>query len=99
VKNNPWVACVVLFSNNLWCAHVTVTPQASRIAVFNNGTCRGLYGWIPAGGQVDPSSIVGDSLEWKNAQKNDTKNKTSDTINKIIPHRSPVVTTFVCNPW
>ena len=23
----------------------------------------------PVGGQVDPSSIVGDSLEWKNAQK------------------------------
>jgi hypothetical protein len=36
------------------------------------------------GGQVDPSSIVGDSLEWKNAQKNDTKNKTSDTINRIV---------------
>jgi hypothetical protein len=48
---------------------------------------------------VDPSSIVGDRLEWKNAQKNDTKNRTSNTINKIIPHRSPVVTTFVCSPW
>jgi hypothetical protein len=48
---------------------------------------------------VDPSSIVGDRLEWKNAQKNDTKNRTSDTINKIIPHRNPVVTTFVCSPW
>jgi len=51
------------------------------------------------GGQVDPSSIVGDSLEWKNAQKNDTKNSTSDTINRIIPHRRPFVTNFVCNPW
>jgi hypothetical protein len=48
---------------------------------------------------VDPSSIVGDSLEWKNAQKNDTKNNTSDTINKIIPHRKPFVTIFVCKPW
>jgi len=51
------------------------------------------------GGQVDPSSIVGDSLEWKNAQKNDTKNRTSDTINRIIPHRRPLVTIFVCRPW
>ena len=51
------------------------------------------------GGQVDPSSIVGDSLEWKNAQKNDTKNRTSDTINRIIPHRRPFVTIFVCRPW
>jgi len=44
-------------------------------------------------------SIVGDKLVWKNAQKNDTKNKTSDTMNRIIPHRSPFVTIFVCNPW
>ena len=51
------------------------------------------------GGQVDPSSIVGDNLVWKNAQKNDTKNNTSDTINKIIRHRNPFVTIFVCNPW
>jgi len=51
------------------------------------------------GGQVDPNSIVGDKLVWKNAQKNDTKNKTSDTMNSIIPHCSPFVTIFVCNPW
>jgi hypothetical protein len=54
--------------------------------------------WIPVGGQVDPSSIVGDRLLCKNAQKNDTKNTISDTINKIIPHRNPFVTIFVCNP-
>jgi hypothetical protein len=54
---------------------------------------------MPVGGQVDPSSIVGDRLLWKNAQKNDTKNRTSDTMNKIIPHRRPFVTIFVCNPW
>jgi len=49
----------------------------------------------PVGGQVDPISIVGDSLEWKN----DTKNKTSETINRIIPHRKPFVTIFVCDLW
>ena len=51
------------------------------------------------GGQVDPNSIVGDKLEWKNVQKNDTKNRVSETINRIIPHRNPFVTIFVCSPW
>jgi hypothetical protein len=67
-----------------------------RIAVFSRGTCKGLNGWIPVGSQVDPSSIVGDNLVWKNTQKNDTKNKISDTINRIISHRRPFVTIFVC---
>jgi hypothetical protein len=99
VKNKPWVACVALFSNRPWCTHVTVTSEASRIAVFSKGTCIGLNVWFPVGGQVDPSSIVVDSLLWKNAQKNNTKNRISDTINRIIPHRRPFVTIFVCNPW
>ena len=47
---------------------------------------------------MDPSSLVGDSLVWKNAQKNDTKNKISETINRIIPHCGPFVTIFMCNP-
>jgi hypothetical protein len=61
----------------------------------------GLNGWIPVGGQVDPtsSSVVGDGLVWKNAQKNETKNKISETMNRIIPHCRPFVTIFVCNPW
>jgi hypothetical protein len=46
---------------------------------------------------VDPSTIVGDTLVWKNAQKNDTKNKIFETINRIIPHCRPFVTIFVCN--
>ena len=41
VKNSPWVACVALYSSRPWCAQVTVTPEANRIAVFSNGTCRG----------------------------------------------------------
>jgi hypothetical protein len=99
VKNSPCVARVALFSSMPWCAHVTVTPEANKIAVFSKGTCMGLNSWIPVGGQVDPSSIVGDSLVWKNAQKNDTKNKICETMNRIIPHRRPFVTIFVCNPW
>jgi len=38
-------------------------------------------------------------IEWKNVQKIDTKNKTSETKNRIIPHRKPFVTIFVCSPW
>ena len=84
MKNNPWVACVALFSRRPWCAHVTVIHEANRIAVFSNETCIGLNGWIPVGGKVDPSSIIGDNLVWKNAQKNDTKNNTYDTINNNV---------------
>ena len=60
--------------------------------------CIELNVWIPVGAQVDPSSIVGDNLVWKNAQKNDAKNKISEPINTIIPHRMSFVTIFVCNP-
>lgn len=60
--------------------------------MFSRGTLNGLRGVIPTGGQQHPSSGVGDSLLWKNAQKNAKKNITSDVINKIIPHRRPDVT-------
>jgi hypothetical protein len=58
----------------------------------------GLNGIIPMGGQVDPNSIVGDRLLWKKAQKNEIKKNTSEMINRIIPHRNPLVTIFVCRP-
>lgn len=70
-----------------------MTPEARRIAVFRRGIWSGLKGEIPAGGQIAPSSTAGDKLLWKKAQKNEIKKKISDTINKIIPHRSPNVTT------
>ena len=47
------------------------------------------------GGQVDPNSVVGDKLEWKKAQNNDTENRISETINRIIPHRNRFVTNLV----
>jgi hypothetical protein len=84
-----------LFSNSLWWAHVTVTPEASSTAVFSKGTLNGFRGVIPIGGQQQPSSGVGDSLLWKKAQKKAKKNRTSDVINKIIPQRSPFVTYVV----
>jgi len=64
-----------LFSINLWWAHVTVIPDVSKITVFNSGIWNGLKGVIPIGGQFIPSSILGDSLLWKNLQKKDTKKK------------------------
>jgi len=82
----------------LW-HQVTLTPDEIKIIVFNRGTPQGLKGWIPIGGQYEPSSTFVDRLAWKNAQKNDTKKKTSDVINSTIPHFNPVVTIIVCNPW
>lgn len=66
--------------------------------MFRRGTLNGFRGWIPVGGQQQPSSGVGDNLLWKKAQKNAKKNNTSDVINRIIPHRSPLVTYVVWCP-
>jgi hypothetical protein len=87
-----------LFSIILWCAHVTVIPEHNKIIVLSRGISIGLNVLIPAGGHDAPISIVGDNLLWKKPQKNDTKNNTSDTINKIIPHFSPFTTIKVCLP-
>jgi len=81
-----------------WCAHVTVAPEVNNIIVFNKGTSHGLKAWIACGGQIDPISIVGAKLEWKNAQKKAKKNIISDTINKIIPYLKPVCTALVWCP-
>lgn len=99
VKINPCFVWLWFLSIILWCAHVIVIPEHNRIIVFNNGICIGLKVITPSGGHVIPISMVGDSLLWKNAQKNDVKNSTSDTINRIIPIFRPVTTFLVCFPW
>jgi len=43
------------------------------------------------GDDIIPISSAGASLLWKKVQKKEMKKNTSDTINRIIPHRSPVV--------
>jgi len=53
-----------LFSIRLWWAHVTVTPEPKRIAVFSNGISYGFKGKIPFGGHSIPKSGVGARLEW-----------------------------------
>lgn len=69
-----------------------MAPDAKRMAVLRRGIWKGLKAWIPAGGQVAPSSTAGASLAWKNAQKNEKKKSTSDVIKRIIPHRRPMTT-------
>lgn len=69
-------------------------PDVNKIMVFNRGTSIGLKGLIPIGGQVLPISMDGEILLCRKAQKNDTKNKISEIINKIIPILI-LLTTFV----
>jgi len=49
---------------------VIETPLANKIVVFKSGIWYGLKGKIPLGGQIMPVSRSGESLMWKNAQKN-----------------------------
>ena len=98
VTIRAWIASVRFPSIKLWWAHVTVTPEAKRTAVFRSGILKGFNGWIPEGGQQQPISGAGDRLLWKNAQKNAKKNITSEVIKRIIPHRNPVVTWEVWCP-
>ena len=58
------MACFRSPSIMLWWAHVTVTPEARRTAVFKRGTSKGSKGEMPVGGQQPPSSGVGARLEW-----------------------------------
>lgn len=99
MRVRAWIACFRLASMMLWCAHVTVTPEASRMAVFRRGTSIGFRGLIPTGGHCPPSSGVGARLEWKNAQKKPRKKKASDVMNRTIPYRRPFCTVGVWWPW
>ena len=77
---------------------MTVTPDDRRMMVFKRGTWNGLNGVTPVGGHCKPISMVGAKLLWKKAQKNEKKNRTSDVINRIIPHFNPFNTINVCRP-
>lgn len=74
-------------------------PEERRMMVFKRGTWNGLKIKIPLGGHILPISSDGERLLWKKAQKNLIKKKISEIINKIIPHRIPVVTKSVWIPW
>jgi hypothetical protein len=68
---------------------VTVKPDNSKIKVFSNGIFKGLRVFIPIGGQIEPRMILGDRLEGKKAQKNEKKNITSETMNRMMPSLKP----------
>jgi hypothetical protein len=96
------IACLAwdrLPSTKLWWAQVTVMPEVSRTVVLRRGITRGLKGSTATGGQVAPSSGTGLRLEWKNAQKKEKKNITSEAINRIIPPRILPTTDGVWHPW
>jgi hypothetical protein len=62
-----------------------LAPDVNNTIVLTNGTSKAFNTSIPAGGHTPPISIEGNTLEWKNAQKNAKKNITSETINNNIP--------------
>lgn len=45
-----------------WWAHVTVTPEDSKVIVFKRGTWIGLKADTPEGGQVSPNPTIGARL-------------------------------------
>ena len=99
VKVNPLTASSLSPLTILWWAQVTVAPELSKIAVFNNGTENGFRGSTPSGGQQTPISTAGDKLLWKKAQKKDTKKKISDTMNNRNPIFRPFTVALVWKPW
>lgn len=72
------------------CTHVTVTPDLSKMMVFNNGTPSPSITSIPFCGHSEPPSTTGTKAKVKNLQKKEAKNITSDVINKINANRAPL---------
>ena len=62
-------------------------PDNNKIKVFINGRSKGSKVLIPSGGHTPPT---GKRDEAKKAQKNATKNITSEAINSIIPYLRPI---------
>jgi hypothetical protein len=98
VKYNLLILLFRFFNIIEWCAQVTDTPEDNKIIVFKRGIFIGLNNLIPIGGHTIPNSGVGEILLWKNAQKNEKKNNTSETINKITPILIPKITRFGWDP-
>lgn len=88
----------MFFDKNAWWDHVIVAPEDRRIIEFNSGISIGLKIFNPIGGHITPSSIFGEILLCKNAQKNLKKNITSDTINIIILYFNRDMVVFVWWP-
>jgi hypothetical protein len=92
-------ALLKFFLSISWWDHVMVIPDDRRRIVFIKGILMGLKDIIDIGGHVCPNSTVGEILLWKNAQKKEVKNSTSDAMNKIIPVFRPFITRSEWFPW
>ena len=99
VASKPFIPSVLLPPHTPRWAHVTVQPEKSRIAVFKAGKPQGEIAWIPTGGQVPPICIDGFNADQKYAQKNEAKNITSETMNKINPSLIELTTRSVWAFW
>lgn len=75
-----------------WWDHVRDAPDLIKMMVLRSGTFIGLKGSIVIGGHMDPSSMEGLILEWKNDQKKLKKNIISERIKRIIPILIPFIT-------
>lgn len=82
----------------MWWLQVILNPEDKRIIVFNKGISMGLKTETPTGGQK-PTSIDETKLTWKKVQKKETKNISSDKINKIIPNFIKFITCKEWLPW
>lgn len=89
----------ILFLKYSWCDHVIVAPEDNKIIEFNNGISIGSNGVIPIGGHIKPSSMFGEILLLKNAQKNLMKNIISDVINIIILYFNNDIILISWWPW
>jgi hypothetical protein len=76
---------------------VTEIPEEIKIKVFKNGIIKGLKGEINLGGN---NNILSEGFKEKliKAQKNETKNISSEVIKSIIPIFNPFLTFIVCIP-
>jgi len=81
----------------LW-VQVTDTPELTKIIVLRSGTFMGLKDLMWLGGQLRPISMFGEILEWKYAQKNEKKNRTSEVMNRIIPIFNPLEIVWKWDP-
>lgn len=80
------------------CAQVREAPDVSRIVVFSRGISQGSLASRPFGGHTAPIEGVGFRLRWKYPQKKAKNSLLSETMNRILPIRSPSLTQSVCCP-
>lgn len=98
VDNRPMILSCFIWPVKLWWHQVIDRPLNSKSAVFNKGIWNVFKGVTPTGGHWHPILWSGESLLWKNLQKNLKKNITSLQIKSKNPILWDDCTQFVCDP-